>query len=143
MSSVKGQSAGNQYALKFKTSEERKALAERFDKHCQDGLSDEAFEIDPDTLKSYITKYPEDFASIKDSKLKRRIFWERMGNAGALGKVPGFNVTAWIFNMKNRFGWRDKMELQGKDGTELSYTVRIIKEAEERNSDTISSHEGD
>lgn len=43
-----------------------------------------------------------------------RLFWERMGIGGAMGRIPGFNVTAWIFNMKNRFTWRDKVETVGE-----------------------------
>lgn len=126
MSSVKGQGMGNQHNLKFKTSEARKEMARRYRKHCEEGLSDEAFEIDPDTLKSYIIKYPDDLASIKESRVLRRHFWEKMGNAGALGRIPNFNSTAWIFNMKNRFGWRDKTEITGKDGEDLTVNVNIV-----------------
>lgn len=30
-----------------------------------------------------------------------------------------FNSTVWVFSMKNRFGWRDKKEITGKDGGAL------------------------
>lgn len=46
--------------------------------------------------------------------------WEQIGRKAAFGTVEGFNATAWIFNMKNRFGrmddfgekWSDKQELE-------------------------------
>lgn len=35
--------------------------------------------------------------------------WEEMGRKMAFGQVDG-NPTTWIFNMKNRFNWKDKTE---------------------------------
>jgi hypothetical protein len=34
-----------------------------------------------------------------------------MGIAGSSGKLKGFQTGAWIFNMKNRFSWRDRQEI--------------------------------
>lgn len=45
---------------------------------------------------------------------RSRLFWERIGIEGAVGDIQGFNVTAWIFNMKNRFSWRDRVETTGE-----------------------------
>ena len=38
------------------------------------------------------------------------VWWERRGRDMAIGKDG--NPTVWIFNMKNRFGWRDKQEIE-------------------------------
>jgi hypothetical protein len=45
------------------------------------------------------------------------VWWERTGRKMVQG-ADG-NATVWIFNMKNRFGWRDKQEIdhQSSDGT--------------------------
>lgn len=40
------------------------------------------------------------------------------------GKHPGPTVTAAIFYCKARLGWRESMELTGKDGEPLS--VRVV-----------------
>lgn len=55
--------------------------------------------------------------------------WESMGRKMAFGQADG-NPTTWIFNMKNRFGWRDKMEsaLVGADGgaVDINHTVTFV-----------------
>ena len=35
-----------------------------------------------------------------------RLYWERVGCAGAVGGMK-VNPALWSFNMRNRFGWRD------------------------------------
>ena len=39
-------------------------------------------------------------------------WWEGIGRAGAVGKIKGFNAAAWIFSMKNRFNWGDKIDIE-------------------------------
>lgn len=99
---------GNNFAMRFKTTEERQQLAGDYLEHCREGLSDESFRVDPATLRRYERDFPEDFATIKDARILRRLFWEKLGIDGALGKIKGFNAASWIFNMRNRFGWRDQ-----------------------------------
>ena len=42
-----------------------------------------------------------------------RMFWEDAGIEGMYmgGKDNPFNATVWTFNMKNRFAWADKQEV--------------------------------
>lgn len=56
------------------------------------------------------------------------IWWERRGREMAAGSDG--NATVWIFNMKNRFGWRDKQDIDHKssDGS-MSPPSRIVIEA--------------
>lgn len=42
------------------------------------------------------------------------VWWERRGRDMATGGDG--NATVWIFNMKNRFGWRDKQEVDHRSG---------------------------
>ena len=49
-------------------------------------------------------------------------WWCRMGRAGAVGAGNiDINAAVWIFNMKNRFAWKDRTEQQitGKDGISI------------------------
>lgn len=55
--------------------------------------------------------------TVKAAKALCEAWWETQGRKMVTGSIDG-NATVWIFNMKNRFGWRDKqdVELTGKDG---------------------------
>jgi hypothetical protein len=39
-----------------------------------------------------------------------QVWWERAGRKMAVGETHG-NATTWIFNMKNRFGWGDRQQI--------------------------------
>lgn len=83
-------------------------------KHMSEGLSFESFaavaKVNRDTLYEWL-KAHEEFREAKAEGLAENLlFYEKTGRAGMLGKLPGFNITAWIFNMKNRHGWRDRQK---------------------------------
>jgi hypothetical protein len=60
------------------------------------------------------------FDAEKVGLAKSEAWWCKVGRAGAVGKVE-IQPATWVFNMKNRFGWKDRVETQltGKDGGEL------------------------
>ena len=76
------------------------------------GLSYESFASVPgvalQTLYEWEKAHPE-FSEAKKTALPHSmVWWEKKGMSGDI------NPTIWIFNMKNRFGWRDtKPEEQG------------------------------
>lgn len=128
---------GNNYAEKFKTPEERKALLDAYVAHAKTGLSDEAFApCDMDTFKEYCKKYPEDFPTdiVRGAQVARRIFWEQLGVSGTAGKLPGFNAKSWEFNMKNRFKWKDRTDVTTDDeklpGGVVMYVPQPLSEEE-------------
>jgi hypothetical protein len=48
-----------------------------------------------------------------------------MGRKAAFGNVENFNATAWIFNMKNRFGKVDDLGDKWTDKQEIDHTHEI------------------
>lgn len=65
--------------------------------------------VDETTIYDWISKHREFSQSIKIGKAKSVMFWEQMGMLGMMGKIPNFNTTVWIFQMKNRMGWSDRL----------------------------------
>jgi hypothetical protein len=97
---------------------------------CAQGYSIEAFAgkigVNKVTVYDWINKYPE-FSNAKNTAQEKcRLFWETLGTHGAAGKLPGFNASAYIFNMKNRFGWRDNIHHSGS--IEIDTTKDKMKE---------------
>jgi predicted DNA-binding transcriptional regulator AlpA len=46
-------------------------------------------------------------------------WWMRFGRLAMMQKVPAAPPSWWIFQMKNRFGWRDRVEIAGSDDAPL------------------------
>jgi hypothetical protein len=92
--------------------------------HMADGLSFEAFGglvgVSKQTLYDWEEKH-EDFLDAKKlGESKARLYWEKVGRDGLYHEAfkdqdgmtvnRSINATIWIFNMKNRFKWRDRIE---------------------------------
>jgi hypothetical protein len=93
-------------------SDYRPEYCEMLIKHMGDeGLSFEAFagvvKKDRDTLYQWEKRYPDFADAKKKATALNLLFWEKIGITGMAGKLPRFNVVAWIFSMKNRHGYRN------------------------------------
>ncbi len=71
------------------------------------------------TLYNWANAHPEFMDTIKRGETFSQAWWEDLGQAGTLGKIPGFNAAVWIFTMKNRFGWRDKVKNDAGKGAAI------------------------
>jgi len=79
--------------------------------HMSNGFSFESFawltepRVKKETLHAWASVHP-DFSFAKDVAYSGCLyFWESLGIMGASGETDSkFNVTAWIYNMKCRFG---------------------------------------
>lgn len=110
--------------------------------HMEKGFSFESFAgvVDTcvDTLYEWGKRYPEFFEAKKKAFAKCRIFWEAKGVEGLfsetvvdgrISKSKSMNSAIWIFNMKNRFRWTDKVEHSvdpQKNTINLNYNVDDI-----------------
>jgi hypothetical protein len=96
--------------------------------HMSLGLSFESFagtiNVCRDTIYDW-TKKHKDFSYARSvGKMKSLYFWEKMGVEGLFTTTErdgntsitkAINYGVWGFNMKNRFGWRDKLEVTETD----------------------------
>lgn len=101
----------NEYNMKWKTKKERQNACSSVCEHLSQGFSQECFpDADWDTVERYIKDFPEDFPTEKIAAAKRQgqLAWEKIGMDGAQGKISNFNAASYIFNKKNRYGWRDR-----------------------------------
>lgn len=94
-------------------------------KHMSKGLSFESFAATINVNRDTLYEWCKQHEKFSDAKKRGRdhslLLWEQIGLGGTTGKVPGFNVTAWIFNMKNKHFWRDRIEVQ--DSTKEEYQL--------------------
>jgi hypothetical protein len=92
--------------------------------HMSEGLSFEAFGgvvgVCARTLYDWEQAHPEFLQAKKTGESFSRLYWEKIGRDGLHNEVikdgdgctvtRSINATIWIFNMKNRFKWRDRIE---------------------------------
>lgn len=102
------------------------AFPEMLVTHMEKGLSFEAFAgaigVTKETLYQWVNTYEEFSDAKKLGSEKCRLFWEQIALEGLNSKAGvTFNSTVWIFNMKNRFGWRDRIETENR--TEITGTI--------------------
>jgi len=65
--------------------------------------------ISKETFHKWEKLYPDFSDSYKKGKELSEAWWTKLGRAGATGKAK-IQPATWIFNMKNRFGWTDRVE---------------------------------
>ncbi|MEQ8782520.1 MAG: hypothetical protein RIE06_22875 [Roseibium album] len=108
---------GNAYNKKWPTPEARQEACQAFCDHIAEGYSIESFPLaDRKTIRYYAEQHPEDFPpeKLEEAARKGLFEWERIGKQGAKGEIAGFNSASWIFNMKNRAGWRDTKDIEAR-----------------------------
>jgi len=67
-----------------------------------------------------LIKEDETFSeTVKRCRALTQDWWEEVGRKGAVGEQD-INPTTWIFNMKNRFGWADKRQLEHSGGMSVN-----------------------
>lgn len=70
------------------------------------------------TLFNWVHRHKDFKEAYEIGQTHCRLWWELVGTKAVTGGIPFFNNPLWIFNMKNRFGWRDSLEIKQKDDSE-------------------------
>lgn len=103
----------------LKQSKYKKEYCQMIVDHMAQGYSFESFcavaGVWKEALYAWVKRYPE-FARAKElANIKCKLYYEQLGHAGMLGKIPGFNAYIWRLQMVNRFGWGDQKKLEADD----------------------------
>jgi len=70
--------------------------------------------------------------TVKSGQDLCQVWWERQGRKMTTG-ADG-NATVWIFNMKNRFSWHDKQQVDHTtNGESINRVERVIIDASNPN----------
>ena len=105
------------------------------------GFSKEAvaghLKINKDTLYKWVERHEEFANAIKDGMELSRLFWESIAinHLTHTKNSKQLNSVVWLFNMKNRFNWTDKKEIELGEKTtsniKLAYSLDSESEEEE------------
>lgn len=84
--------------------------------HMTKGLSYESFAglvgVTRDCLYKWEKAHVEFGEAKRVGKEKMLLLFERMGIQAMAGKIKGFNAATYIFTMKNKCGWSDKLDVE-------------------------------
>ena len=78
------------------------------------------------TFLTWQQKHPDFLEAVKRGLHLSKGKWEQMGRKAAFGNVENFNATAWIFNMKNRFGKMDDFDEKWGDKQEVEHSGEVV-----------------
>lgn len=100
--------------------------------HMAEGLSFESFAgkvgASKQTIYDWMQKNPEFLDSRRKGDALSLLWWEKEGKDG-MWSGKQFNAAIWMINMKNRHGWRDRLEMKA-DLKIDSETVRNLSDQE-------------
>lgn len=87
--------------------------------HMRDGYSFESFaaiaDVNQDTLYEWAKVHPNFSEAKKKAFAKSLLFWEQAGINGLWPGGETFNTALWIFNMKNRHKWTDRVDVTARE----------------------------
>lgn len=111
----------------------KKEYCQKLVEHMRTGLSYEAFAgalgVAKETIYAWERKHAEFMDAKKRGFAECQLFWEKMALEGMWydAKRP-FNTGVWIFNMKNRFKWTDKVEVETESLGEFKLSYKLDDE---------------
>jgi hypothetical protein len=79
------------------------------------------------TFYHWIEKHKEFAEAYEQGKLASEAWWCKLGRAGATGKI-NIQPSVWIFNMKNKFGYRDQPTNDDDGQKAQPIKIEIVRE---------------
>lgn len=76
-----------------------------------------------DLWERWIDEEPQFSETIKAGKMLSEAWWAKSGRVNLQNK--DFSYTGWYMNMKNRFGWKDRSEIES---TNTNYNIEPTPE---------------
>lgn len=77
-----------------------------------------------DLWDRWLQEEPEFSETIKVGKMLSESWWAKTGRKNLNNKE--FSYTGWYMNMKNRFGWKDKQEVDQKTEHSGGINIKIL-----------------
>ncbi len=122
-------------AIKLESdSTERRRVFKELLVHLGRGYSLDCFvPMSPNSIKRYLEVYKEDFVQeeLEDALREGKQMWEGIGHKQASGECLG-NSRSWYYNMANRYGWREKIDIEAEHKGQLA--VNIVSYASSKSS---------
>jgi|SRR5215207_1415375 len=120
--------------------ERRKIFKELCD-HVSKGLSMECFgPLSVVSIREYLKTYKEEFVQedLDNAIRQGRDWWENIGRSQANGSCLG-NSRTWYYNMANRYGWREKLDIEAEHKGQVNINVVSYASQKAREKD-VSDH---
>ena len=85
-----------------------------------------------DTIYEWAKKHSEFSDAKKRALAASQSWWEKQARLYMVtSKEDKFSAPTWIFNMKARFGYRDKVEVEHSGNQKIELSYNLDKEPEE------------
>lgn len=104
---------------------ERSKIFSELCSHVRNGYSLMCFPpISEHTVRKWLKEYPEEFieGELELAIRAGQVGWEEIGRKQSNGSCLG-NSRSWYYNMVNRYGWREKVDIAAEHKGQVSVNV--------------------
>lgn len=116
----------------------RREIFEELLKHLERGFSMDSFKsLSVKEIERMCEEYPSEFdcEAIQESLRVAKCMWEGIGLRQSTGECIG-NSRSWYYNMTNRFGWRERAQLDSNVTSQAVVEVVNYGSENERDKDS-------